>query len=172
MSSYLLVLADALDRNSNPRQILDIGALKQHNHLRPPPQKLTALKQHRPTSTMTVYGSLLELVKGCNPVVDNDTATKHWEPASSGRAVAQRELTKFVLRNDNGERQTFGYLTSDVVDDLPWEKSGVQKVARESAWKEGNTRTCGFQEDANIKRLNDRVTCMTNRHAVRQNSPL
>ena len=121
---------------------------------------------------MSLYKSYLDLVKACNRVVDNDTPTKHRKPVSSGRAVAERELTKFALRNKKKEAQIFGYLTPGAVDTLPWDRSGVMRLMGDAAPEKGDALTYGFQADGNVPWLNAQLTRMALKSpAVRQNFP-
>lgn len=120
---------------------------------------------------MPRYKSYLELVEACNRVVRDSTRTYYWKPLDSQRAVAERELTKLVLRNDKREHQTFGFLTPDVVSNFPWVASGVRTIERDSSWDYGDARTYGFQEDGNIEWLNARLTRMAESRMVRENFP-
>lgn len=121
---------------------------------------------------MSLYKSYLDLIKACNLVVDNDTSTKHGKPVSSGRGVAERELTKFALRNKKKDAQIFGYLTPEAVDTLPWDRSGVMRLMGDAAPETGDARTYGFQADGNVPWLNAQLTRMALKSpAVRQNFP-
>ena len=117
------------------------------------------------------YKSYLELVESCNRVVDDSTRTSYWKPLDSNRAVAERELTKLVLRNDKREHQTFGYLTYDVVHSLLWTSCGVWEIERDSSWDDGDAHVYGFQEDGHTGWLNIRLTRMVRSRVVRENFP-
>lgn len=120
---------------------------------------------------MPRYKSYLELIETCNRVVGDSTRTYYWKPLDSNRAVAEREFTKIVLRNDRREHQTFGYLTPDVVNSLPWTSCGVRQLERDSPWDDGDAHVYEFREDGHTGWLNDRLIRMARSRVVREKFP-
>lgn len=120
---------------------------------------------------MPRYKSYLELVEACNRVVDDSTRTYYWKHLESNRAVEERELTKFILRNHRREHQTCGYLTPEVVSKLPWTSNGVRELERGSSWDDGDAPIYGSQENRHTGCLNGRLICMMRSRAVQDSFP-
>lgn len=129
-------------------------------------------KTHSGTVAMAVFSSFLELVKACNRVVDNDMTTNSTKLVTYKRPVALRELTKFVLKTGTRKpkQRTFGFLTRDVVEDLPWGPSGIKKISR-GRDQDGSPRPYGLQEEGSVPALNERLVKLATCRSVRQNFP-